>query len=895
MKSPVSKKIGSIVVCLGLILCSAFLYTNCSKNGFNVASSGEANLASSEPSAVSVIFSKVPLNMVNANSISFSYEISGSNLSGVSAKCYLDQTLQADCSSPIDLTSMPDGDYTLTVDATNQNSLVLATAKRSFRLDRKAPILTINSAPSGTINSASVSVSFSVTDNFPNPVAYCSLDNAVFAVCTSPYNLSNLAQGAHNVKIYVQDAASNKSGTQTVSFSVNTAIAIPTVAISQMPAAFSNSASASFSFSGSSSNSTISSYQCSMDNSAFAACSSPQAYSSLAEGSHSFAVKAIDASGQSSAAANYSFAVDVTAPSAPVVSSNQMNPTKSTSLNLTFNSTDASGVAKYECKLDAGFFTACVSPQAFSGLSSTSHSFVVRATDKAGNVSTEGSYSIVVDTVAPVVTISSQPASSTQSTSASFAFSISDALSGVNLIECQLDAQTYASCVSPQAYSNLAVGSHTFNLRGTDKAGNSSVQSYSWSIAAASTPTPTPPPASSPTPTPAPAGGALVPVIAGGYQFTDPTYSRLYGPGVDFCDSIGNYVIGRGEPLGASYRFRAPRSGTITQLRQYWIDGTGYSLGTGGKILIQVYPDDGSANHYPNFNGSVLAEGTHTPGLVNGAFNTSVSRWNTPVTMTSYAPLVAGQLYHVVYTNIDPRADINYISVDLVVSAVENGPPTRWLSGIDWGGLYGQYNATTKTWTWDDRTLKPKTLYYAPILQVVLSDNSVFGYSIMETGNIQGRFYDTTSAMPVRETFKPSQSMSFSGLSFMTSASVAGSLKWEILDGTTVLASGMVTESVANSRIVGGVAIHKWYDITLPTTVNFAAGGTYYVQFTPQDSSHWIWGVSRNGSDYGFIWPVSFTESQAQHFYNGKWVNSDNYGPASPGGASNWRVVLHKK
>jgi len=494
------RKLKPMVLSLVLILSGSFLYNNCSKGGFTVAGSGDLNMASSEPSAVSVIFSKVPLNMVNANSVSFSYEISGNNLSGVSAKCYLDQTLQADCSSPIDLSAMPDGDYTLTVDATNQNSLVLATAKRSFRLDRKGPVLTINSAPSGTINTTSASISFSVVDNFPGAAASCSLDNAAFAACTSPYNITNLAQGAHSVRLYAQDSAGNKSATQTVSFSVNTSVSVPTVAISQMPSAFSNSASASFSFAGSSSGSTIASYQCSIDNSAFAACSSPQAYSSLAEGSHSFSVKAIDATGQASSPASYSFAVDVIAPSAPAVSSNQMNPTKSTSLNLSFNSSDASGIAKYECKLDAGAYAACVSPQAFSGLSSASHTFAVRATDKAGNVSADGSYMIVIDAVPPVVTITSQPASSTQSTSASFSFSVTDALSGVNLMECQLDNQMYVNCSSPQSYSNLSAGMHSFNIRGSDKAGNSTVQGYSWSIASAATPTPTPSPSATPDP-----------------------------------------------------------------------------------------------------------------------------------------------------------------------------------------------------------------------------------------------------------------------------------------------------------------------------------------------------------------------------------------------------------
>jgi len=393
-----------VAASIALMTSSSLLYNNCSGKGFNIAGSGETNLASSEPSVTAVTFRSAPLENVNTNSVDFSYDISGANTSGVSAKCYLDQTLQNDCSSPMDLSSVPDGDYTLTVVAANQNSLVLAQAKRSFRLDRKAPVLAINSAPSGTINTTSASISFSVTDNFPGAVAYCSLDNAVFAACTSPYSMSNLAQGAHNVKIYAQDKASNKSATQTISFSVNTAVAMPSIAISQMPAAFSNSASASFLFSGSSTDSTIASYQCSMDNSAFAACTSPKSYSGLTEGSHSFSVKSVDATGQMSSPANYSFSVDTTKPSVPTVSSNQISPTVSTSLNLTFNSTDASGVAKYECKLDAGAFATCVSPQAFTGLSVASHSFAVRATDKAGNVSDQGSYSMTVIAPTPIPT-----------------------------------------------------------------------------------------------------------------------------------------------------------------------------------------------------------------------------------------------------------------------------------------------------------------------------------------------------------------------------------------------------------------------------------------------------------------------------------------------------------
>ena len=73
------------------------------------------------------------------------------------------------------------------------------------------------------------------------------------------------------------------------------------------------------------------------------------------------------------------------------------------------------------------------------------------------------------DTTAPNTTISSAPAALTNSNSASLAFTASEA--GATF-ESRLDGAAFAAATSPQALATLGEGSHTFEVRARDAAGN---------------------------------------------------------------------------------------------------------------------------------------------------------------------------------------------------------------------------------------------------------------------------------------------------------------------------------------------------------------------------------------------------------------------------------------
>src|SRR5205085_2668128 len=103
----------------------------------------------------------------------------------------------------------------------------------------------------------------------------------------------------------------------------------------------------------------------------------------LAEGSHTFAVKATDAAGNTDASpASFTWTVDTTAPTASV-DTHPGDPSNDTAPSFAFSGSESG--SSFQCELDGAGFSPCSSPKSYTGLAEGAHTFKVKATDAAGN------------------------------------------------------------------------------------------------------------------------------------------------------------------------------------------------------------------------------------------------------------------------------------------------------------------------------------------------------------------------------------------------------------------------------------------------------------------------------------------------------------------------------
>ncbi len=328
------------------------------------------------------------------------------------------------------------------------------------------PETTAVSGPNGSTTDSTPSFEFTSPD--AGATFECSVDQAEFTDCTSPLTTQPLINGPHSVA--VRAVRFGLADPSPVVFEFTVEAVLPQTTITSAPAGLTADPAPSFGFV----SSKDGTFECSLDGGSFAACASPFS-TTLAEGRHTFSVRAIDLAGnREEAPAQAAFTIDLTAPVTRIAPPPAVSANPKVSISF-----DASEPASFRCSLDGTPFVDCVSPYGSPSLADGTHSLRVVATDLAGNVETDpAAVTFLIDTVAPKVTLRKKPARSTRSKIARFRFRVSEKAT----VTCKLDRKPARRCSGAVGYRKLKPGRHKVVFSATDQAGNSSRLTYVWKV-----------------------------------------------------------------------------------------------------------------------------------------------------------------------------------------------------------------------------------------------------------------------------------------------------------------------------------------------------------------------------------------------------------------------------
>ena len=147
--------------------------------------------------------------------------------------------------------------------------------------------------------------------------------------------------------------------------------------------------------------------------------------------------------------------------------------TNNTAASFSFTGSDTGvGVASFQTQLDGAAYTTATSPVNFTGLSSASHTFNVRAIDGAGNTdASPATVTWTVDTIPPTVNCSTDlVVTASGPTAVNFNVSVSDNVALAN------------ATTNPASGSIFPVGSTTVTLTARDTAGNTNFCTFKVTV-----------------------------------------------------------------------------------------------------------------------------------------------------------------------------------------------------------------------------------------------------------------------------------------------------------------------------------------------------------------------------------------------------------------------------
>ncbi|WP_457962895.1 chitobiase/beta-hexosaminidase C-terminal domain-containing protein [Arthrobacter sp. D1-29] len=290
--------------------------------------------------------------------------------------------------------SQADGSYSFAV-----RPIPGIAATREFRIDTVPPAIPAITAPTAgqvVTGNPILAATFETGSSLR-----CSVDSTAdssFLACASGQPFALTKEGPATLHVKAVDAAGNVSAAATVNVTVDLTPPVVTITEPAEGATVTDSMSVQFS----STSADVAAFRCSLDGSALSACTSPKAYSGLANGQHQVDVEVSDVAGNKSLATR-KFTVQAADTVPPLVTASPQAGTYGPGTTITLSANEPASIYY---TTDGSTPTAASTRYADPILLGTSMTIKYLGVDSASNVSGVGQQTYVLDATPPEVTVS---------------------------------------------------------------------------------------------------------------------------------------------------------------------------------------------------------------------------------------------------------------------------------------------------------------------------------------------------------------------------------------------------------------------------------------------------------------------------------------------------------
>ncbi len=368
-----------------------------------------------------------------------------------------------------------------------------------FHVDAIAPILDFSVERPMNEKTTDRNAQFRIASNELNSKIWCKMDSSnprdsfPFKDCTHTREFKDLEVGVHTFFVYAVDVAGNESNVSEYEWEI---LPLKTT-IKEFPRKFDEKTDTSFSFlfEGSAEYTNGVTFECSLSGPSrshdFKSCISPKKYSGLADGSYSFAVRAVDKHGNREAPpVSYAWSVDATPPGLGI-----LLPIEDRKMNsVVFSGTvdDSLKEIKLSIENHGDVEVVDVFPRenvwelAWKASVEGQYQATVEATNWSG-LKTKEVRTIVVDKTPPVQPVVMGPPGKSNSRKASFNFACEGEVAEELRFECLFDSGgggKFLPCGAVYELSDLDEKQYKLLVRAVDEAGNVGNFSspYVWTV-----------------------------------------------------------------------------------------------------------------------------------------------------------------------------------------------------------------------------------------------------------------------------------------------------------------------------------------------------------------------------------------------------------------------------